>query len=301
MRPHSAYGVWHLVADHLGDPGTSWSIGVQGALAEFLHTDAPSSRLDEWTVASDLGANRVTPVPDATLRAYEEPSAHGESWSHGVAICYPGVAAAGTPNRCITELGPDTGAIHAGQQREILFDLGLGSTACRFCVRLAVDDQVAAMRGLLGRPVLDAQVIDALLSWQPQRVVVSICGRIEVYQPIGTEKTPEGPHTHLIPRLLRPGAVTSANVPLPAGYTAGLLMYPESPIVDRFGRRKPFSETHHAGFQKLLAAHGDPAYLRAKREAEHGSPPSEDSRLARLAGRIARRQALAREKASVRG
>jgi len=301
MRPPGAHGVWELVAEHLGNPGTSWSIGVQGALAEFLHSEAPSYRLDDWTVASDLGAIRVTPVPDATLRAYEEPSAHRESWSHGVAICYPGVAAAGAPNRCLTELGPDTGAIHAEQQREILFDLGLGSPACQFCVRLALGDQIAAMREWLGRPVLDAQVIDALLSWQPHRVVVSICGRIEVYQPIGTAKTPEGPHTHLIPRLLRPDAVTSANVPLPHGYTAGLLMYPESPIVDRFGRRKPFSEAHHAGFQKLLAEHGDPAYLRAKREAERGSPPSEDSRLARLAGRIARRQALAREKAPVHG
>lgn len=301
MRPQSADAVWDAVADHLGNPGTSWSIGVQGALAEFLHTDAPTRRLDEWTVVSDLGAIRVTPVPDATLRAYEEPSAHGESWSHGVAICYPTALAAGAPNRCITELGPDTDAIRAEHQRGVLFDLGLGSTACRFCIRLALDGEIAAMRGLLGRSALDAQVIEALLSWQPHRVVVSICGRIEVYQPIGSEKTPDGPHTHLIPRLLRPHAVTSANVPLPQGYTAGLLMYPESPIADRFGRRKPFSELHHARFQKLLAEHGDPAYLRAKREAEHGSEPAEDSRLARLAGRIARRQALAREKAPVDG
>ncbi|HWI37444.1 MAG TPA: hypothetical protein VNU64_13405 [Burkholderiales bacterium] len=293
--------MWEVIAEHLGNPGTSWSIGVQGALAEFMHTDAPSRRLDEWTVASDLGAIRVTPVPDATLRAYEEPSAHAESWSHGVAICYPGVAAAGAPNRRITELGPDTGAIRVEHQREVLFDLGLGSTACRFCVRLALDDQIAAMRELLGRSAFDAHVMDALLSWQPHRVVMSIRGRIEVYQPIGSEKTPDGPHTHLIPRLLRPDAVTSANVPLPDGCTAGLLMYPESPLVDRFGRRKPFSETHHARFQKLLAEHGDPAYLRAKREAEHGSPPSEDSRLARLAGRIAKRQALAREKTPVHG
>jgi hypothetical protein len=289
------------VAEHLGISGTSWSIGVQGALAEFLHTDAPTRRIDRWTLLSDFGAIRVTPVPGVRLRAYEEPSAHSESWSHGVAICYPSTAATGAPNRCITELGPDTGAIRGEDREAVIFDLGLGADACQYGIRLAGSPRVAAMRELLGRSVFDAHVIESLLSWQPHRVVLSRCGRIEVYQPIGSQKTPEGPHTHLIPKLFRSDAVTSANVPLPQGHTAGLIMYPESPIVDRFGRRKPFSETHHAVFQALLAAHGDPAYLRAKLEATHGSAPSEDSRLARLAGRIAKRQALVRGKTPVHG
>jgi hypothetical protein len=33
----------------------------------------------------------------------------------------------------------------------------------------------------------------------PTRVILSKLGRIEIYQPIGKEKTPHGPHTHLLP------------------------------------------------------------------------------------------------------
>ena len=44
-----------------------------------------------------------------------------------------------------------------------------------------------------------------ILAANPHRVFISRLGRIEVYQPIPppSGKSPEGPHTHVLPRLLQ--------------------------------------------------------------------------------------------------
>jgi hypothetical protein len=46
-----------------------------------------------------------------------------------------------------------------------------------------------------------------ILAANPHRVFISRLGRIEVYQPIPppSGKSPEGPHTHVLPRLLKSG------------------------------------------------------------------------------------------------
>ena len=49
-------------------------------------------------------------------------------------------------------------------------------------------------------------------------------GRVEVFQPIPSPdgKSPEGPHTHVLPRLLAHGRLNAATVPVPDGWLAGL-------------------------------------------------------------------------------
>ena len=59
-----------------------------------------------------------------------------------------------------------------------------------------------------------------ILAANPHRVFISRLGRIEVYQPIPppSGKSPEGPHTHVLPRLLKSGRTHPATEPVPEGW-----------------------------------------------------------------------------------
>jgi hypothetical protein len=275
--------VWKTVSAQLDNSKTGWSIGVFGALAEFHHCESPARRVDSWTLASSLGALRVTPNPSARLLAYEGPVRDPRRWDQGLVLCLPAATALINTNHTITELGPDNAAIENANREGILFDLGLGSSLCRFCVRLTDPTQILTLRSLQGRRITEPPVLDEVRTWDPHRVMISASGRVEVYQAIGTHETPIGPHTHLLPKILRPNVVTSAYVPVPAGYKATLMMYPES-----------------STFQRLLTAFGDEHYVHAKARALSSLqaglaavPDDLRSRLERIAWRIAKRQLLA--------
>jgi hypothetical protein len=277
-------GVWKTVSEQLEERKTGWSIGVFGALAEFHHCERPARRLDAWTLASPLGAIRVIPHATGRLLAYEGPVRDPLGWDQGLVVCLPAAAARIAPHHGITELGPDHDAIEPENREAILFDLGLGSSLCRFCVRLADPSQIATLRALEGRPIVEPAVLEEVRTWNPHRVALSASGRIEVYQAIGMHETPMGPHTHLLPKILRPNAATSAYVPVPAGFSPTLMLYPPKQL----------------GFQRMLAAFGDEQYVRAKARALSdlraglaAAPQDFNSRLERMAWRIARRQLLA--------
>jgi sulfite exporter TauE/SafE len=82
-------------------------------------------------------------------------------------------------------------------------------------------------------------VFPRLLESQPQRVIITRLGRIEVYQAIGGEhtddKTPEGPHTHLLPELLGLNLTHSADVPIKEGWVPCAFLYPKSPVLSEAG------------------------------------------------------------------
>ena len=168
----------------------------------------------------------------------------------------------------ITELGPDAGALREEDADAILFDLGIGAPHCDICVRTADPEILRALRSAAGRPVLAAGLFAELPAMSPARVFVSRLGRIEVRTPIPKPegKTPDGPHTHVLPELLRHRRTHSANVPLPEWMVPCAEIFPASSIHDAHGRRRPFNAAKHEAFQKLLLAHGDPACLEAKSE-----------------------------------
>jgi hypothetical protein len=57
---------------------------------------------------------------------------------------------------------------------------------------------------------------------------VSAVARLEVHQPIPPPggRSPEGPHTHLLPKFLKQGLTRSPKSPLPDGLFCGLSLYP---------------------------------------------------------------------------
>ena len=76
-----------------------------------------------------------------------------------------------------------------------------------------------------------------LLETNPHRVFISRIGRIEVYQPIPppSGKSPDGPHTHVLPKLLKSGRTHAATEPIPEGWIPCAHLYPQHPARDAGG------------------------------------------------------------------
>lgn len=291
-----------LVETHLRTAGSSWSIGGFGAIAEFIHVAHVPASVDGLRAVSALGAIALDPHAALTPIAYEIPSANADYWQHGVVLCHP--IGRALHDGTIADLGIDAGALGADEAGGRLFDLGVGAETFRFCVRTHDPEIVRALESSAGAPFAAhaARLAPLLIHHSPTRVVLCAAGRIEVYQPIAEPdgRTPDGPHTHLIPKLLRPRQTHSLNIPVPAGLVPLVTLYPAHPLTDSAGRRKPFAPREHEQFQSLLEGYGDAKSLVSKREIIariHGGAAPEswrapDSRHARLATRVGLRQML---------
>jgi hypothetical protein len=278
----------NLLAEHLQDASSSWSVGEFGVLAEFHHAGRDIRNFDPHTVAAKGGALRARPHAGVRILAYETPSPNPRLWNHGVAFCLPEGEARMECRAGITELGPDRDAILEEARHEILFDLGLARRSVNFCVRTADPALIDLLRGakgtsVLARPDLNAAIVAA----GPARVVESRLARIEVTNPIPPPGgvSPDGPHTHLMPGLIKRGRAHDANIPVPPGFLPCLTLYPAHPARDAEGREKPFDAERHAQYQRLRERYGDPDYVAAKKDA--GPPRSRKENLGRL---IAARQ-----------
>lgn len=297
-----------LARRHLALADSSWNVGTFGAIAEF-HRDAGEPAEFEateagGTLATDRGALRVALVPGARVVAYEGVSARPAAWNHGVAFCLDSAAAALPGGNGIAECGPDRDAIRAGDRDTILFDLGIPASHARFCVRTAAPGLIELLRANRGRSLFEADspVMAAIKAASPHRVAISALGRVEVYQHIGSSArnlpTPPGPHTHVLPGLLRTARTHSANVPIPDGLVPCLGLHPANAVTDGMGEPRAFDRGAHDEFQALLARHGPADYVAEKARiweaVGRGDIPdayrAPETRLERAAARIALRQ-----------
>ena len=147
-----------------------------------------------------------------------------------------------------------------------------------------------------------------ILAANPNRVFVSRIGRAEVYQPIPPPggKSPDGPHTHVLPKLLVHGRTHAATEPLPEGWIPCAHVYPAHPLRDQFGRKRTFRQEYHAAFQVLLERYGMAELVTLKRNVVDaviaGRGPDTmavpSDRFGRATVRIALRQLSAAEPSS---
>ena len=223
-----------ILADALASRSASFSVGVPGAIAEFHWAcgDRVEQRDRALALATARGAIRVTPV-DGTGIATVSPrhAAHdGESTGRAFLACWlPARRAVVDQPRGLTEIGPDAAAVRPGDAAQVLFDLGLCLGHLRACVRSADPALLATLRAHAGCDVLAAgsAAMAAIKHHSPHRVFESRLARIEVFQPIPSrargERTPDGPHTHLLPALL--GRPDPALDGLPADARIALSVY----------------------------------------------------------------------------
>ena len=148
----------------------------------------------------------------------------------------------------------------------------------------AIAETAAQLRAHAGRAVFEPgnPAMGMILHANPHRVFISRLGRIEVYQPIPppSGKSPEGPHTHVLPKLLNSGRTHPATEPIPDGWIPCAHLYPPHPARDGLGEARPFDAARHDAFQQMMAACGDPETLAIKRRVvdavRAGQPPAGD-------------------------
>lgn len=295
-----------LFAEHIGDWRTSWSVGTFGAIAEF-HRDADEpvelARDEHEVVAfTTRGAVRLNVMPGLRAFAYETVAGQPDHWNHAVALCLPRNLAAMSRRGLLTELGGDAGAIRPQDRGALLFDMGLGCQQIDVCVRSADAGVQAALRAGVGRSLLDPSnpLMSEMPRLSPHRVFACRFGRVEVYQPVpppdGT--SPLGPHTHVLPKLMREERTHAATVPIPEDWVPCAHLFPAHPTRDALGRAQPFDDDAHQRFQRLLMQFADPGLWQLKRRVEEaleqGQGPSIErehlSRHERATVRVALRQ-----------
>jgi hypothetical protein len=298
MTGGSGHSVPALLRKQLADPACAWSLGSYGAVATFCRDPGEAVQIPahgRLGLITGRGAIALTASPDLRPFAYE--TGFSDGWSQAVALCLPNAACAMGRRTVLTELGPDMAAARPQDRAAILFDLGLGLEAVDACVRVAEPAAIACLRARIGRPILAAgsTLGPALVALRPHRVFVARFGRIEVYTPIppagGT--TPPGPHSHVLPQLLRLRRTHAATAPIPPGWVPCGSLHPRHPCRDETGRPVAFDAERHAAFGHLLEAWGDPALAALRRAVLAGHKPDPRSvtgRAARSAIRAAQAQ-----------
>ncbi|MEM6940728.1 MAG: hypothetical protein AAF943_02685 [Pseudomonadota bacterium] len=255
----------------LNNPETGWNMGSFGAIAEFHHVAGdPPALGQDLSRFSARGGIRLKLTEGVRPVAYETLSPKPHRWSQAVALCLPAQAAAMNQRDRLTELGPDTEALRTQDQNAVLFDMGLAQPQVDFCIRTQDPELLAVLRAAEGRSLFDGDnpAMSHILAAHPHRVALTRLGRVEVYQMIGGPDTggvsPEGPHTHVLPKLLRANRTHSANAPIPDGWVPCAAFHPDSPVFDRMGIDKDFDAQAFEAFQVLLQRWGVAEYTEAK-------------------------------------
>jgi hypothetical protein len=291
-----------LLHREIANPDTQWSLGTFGAIAEFSRDpDEQVTLLQSDDIVSAVTARGGVAITHAARsRPFASESISKTGWSQRIALCLPDHDCAMNCRTVLTELDADGEALRSEDRGSILFDLGLGARHADFCVRIDDCDTTARLRQHAGRPVFEPgnPAMGLILAANPHRVFISRLGRIEVYQPIPppSGKSPDGPHTHILPRLLKSNRTHPATEPIPEGWIPCAHLYPPHPVRDALGVARPFDSARHDSFQSMMETFGHPESLAIKRRiveaVDAGELPSTmaQTRHARTSIRIALRQ-----------
>jgi predicted Fe-S protein YdhL (DUF1289 family) len=218
-----------FVGRSLQQKSGTWSMGCYGAVAEFLcsHDEACHVTVagETITARSARGALRLTigeHVRALQLRAGND---------YGPIFLTVLKARASLPvATALTALGPDKDAIQPECRDQPWFDLGLGRDDLRFGVRSSVRELQNTLNLLSGLPLFEVlqDAGAAIIAHARARIIESPLGRAEIYTPIPPPggQSPDGPHTHLLPRHLATCRATPPGIDLPPVYALGATYYP---------------------------------------------------------------------------
>jgi hypothetical protein len=299
--------VQKLLSEQILDPDTQWSLGTFGGIAEFSRDqDEPVKLIASATsIAAVTERGGVAIEAHEKLRPFASESITKQSWSHRVALCLPVDLCAMNRRNVLTELGADSKALREQDRAGVLFDIGLDALQADLCIRTSDPEAIAKLRSHAGRSVFEPgnPAMGVILAANPHRVFISRIGRLEVYQPIppATGKSPDGPHTHVLPKLLRSKRTHPATEPVPDGWVPCAHFYPSHPARDMMGELRPFDHRRHEAFQRLMEMHGLPESVALKQQVMRavldGQPPFAPETISDRVGRTSIRIALRQIKA----
>jgi hypothetical protein len=296
--------VFEVLAQRMDDPDTNWSLGAFGAIAEFMRDPDEPTALSRTaaSLSATTGRGGIRITPKANMRPYASESAVGQSWNHRIALCLPREQCAMSRRSVLTEVGPDVEALREQDQHSVLFDIGLDCLQIDCCIRLSNAAVIDQLRAHVGRTLFEVgnPAMGIIFTANPHRVFISRLGRIEVFQPIppADGKSPQGPHTHVLPKLLAHGRTHAATESIPEDLVPCAHLYPPHPVKDAMGRPQQFDIGRHKAFQQLFEMFGNPELVALKHRitaavvaGEEPAPTTiPDGRFARASIRVTLRQ-----------
>lgn len=220
-----------LLRRHFADPKVAWSVGTWGGIGEFSfeHDEPCAGDAGSLTMVTSRGGLRLTPQDD--MVALEIRRADRDS-VHEIAFCLPTDRIGTTRGTVLDEIGADAAALRPTDRDHILFDLGLGAAHIDGFVRIAPDAAalLAAMRTACGKALFDPShaAAVAVRAASPPRIFRSPVASLEVFAPIPPQggRSPEGPHSHILPSLLARRRAHGPVSPIPEGWFCCLSLYP---------------------------------------------------------------------------
>lgn len=305
-----------LIQSLLDNPAHAWSMGTFGAIGEFMRdADETVTRSDDGRtleIITPRAGLRVTALDDLKPIAFDTLGSDGETWGQSMLFCLPVSAEQLKSGGVVRGLGADTDALRDSDREAMLFDMGVGLGHVRMCARTSHPDLIRAFEALEGKPLIGPDSGEAtrlVLATSPNRVMLSPAGRLEVYTPIPgpNGESPNGPHTHLLPKLIASKRTHAANAPVPEGWQPVLNAHPRTPWRDAMGRRTPFNTELDETFTQLLARYGLPEDLAIRADVEKavktGLDPASyawpETRRGRTAARITLRRLAQKNSAPV--
>ena len=257
-----------LLCSYLSGSENSCSIGGMGALAEF-HATSPTvlqSRDNYFCANSELGCVSIKIRSDQEVLAYESLGKHSDTWRWGLVLSIPQESCSLAHYTVLREIGRDSNANNPAHRNDLLFDIGTGIPHVQFCIRTNEHELISLLQQHEGTAIATPgnPILDIIAKASPHRVVRSQTARIEVYQKIDPHKTPIGPHTHLLPKLLRGKRSQTSSVPLPPTQALQLTIHPENPLFDSYGHRRKFDKAAYNRFLPTLIAFSAPEFRAEK-------------------------------------
>ena len=309
FNPAATGTLTELISLLLDDPAHAFSLGVQGALAEFMRSaDEPCEKRAHapWRrLVTRRGAIAIDCSKPLVVSVREFFSRGPGGWRQALDLCLATPLAVRAGRGVVTELGPDGGpdggALICPEPDARLFDLGLGIAHVDVCISSSDADLLKLLRKYQGQPLFTpgSELPAAMVRASPRRVFISAASRIEVDTPIPLDRSPQGPHTHLLPeRLGRPETSACCDG---IDQVCVLNIHPAHPCRDLQGGAVDFNAHQHVQFQTLLRRFGARDYVEYKQQVvallESGAGPERlpkaANRTQRTAARLALRQAIA--------
>ncbi len=253
-----------ILLNYLQHSDYTVSIGGYGAIAEYegwpIEVESTDSTINFFS-NNEKGAFVATILPNNELFAQESLSSNNRLWHQELVVTEKIGGSTYRSGNKLEEVGLDNQSLAAEGKKHLLFNLGTGLGNSIFCVRTDDRELISVLRNYLGKQITTKNhpAIESVVKASPTRVVISKVGRIEVYQKISRVRTPKGPHTHLLPELLKEKKTHSQKLVLPPNTMPVLSFHPR-----RISRLSPLGAKSCQQFDRILKSFGNRDYFNAK-------------------------------------
>jgi hypothetical protein len=255
-----------VILSSASNPRAAWAIVRNGAVAEFsiAADDRVSHYFDSKTnvvVADTQKARLKLTLDDSIKPIVAETAAYRCSpWSQSVYLCIPEQDAYMSYRKTLTHVGS-----RCEDQNGELWDIGIGNDSLDFCIVVQDAQLQQVLKKKEGTCIIDdTEYLKEIVRFSPARLVMTKFASILVRQriPIQGENDVKGPHTHLLPHIIR-NHITFP-IPIDGKLRSIIQVDPFGSVIDGDGKYYDWAGFEKDPFQSLLRINGPSNYLQHK-------------------------------------